>query len=238
MASKQEKIKQRIEDYIRDSGIGQGEKLPPETVLAQAFQVSRTTVRGAIQRLESEGKLLVKHGSGTFITRPLPAIPSSLDRLYSIGDMIRSAGLQEDEQLEYIKRLDSCPHDIAEPMELRRQDPVIVLERTRTANGEAVAHSINYMPEQIAEAILVDGSFAGSLFQNLEYKAGVRIVGAYSEITVPSRTDLHARRLITSPQSAVLLFKQLHYDELNRQVLYSFDYVRSDIFQFWIRRNR
>lgn len=238
MASKQEKIKQRIEDYIRDSGIGQGGKLPPETALAQAFQVSRTTVRGAIQRLEGEGKLLVKHGSGTFITRPLPAIPSSLDRLYSIGDMIRSAGLKEDEQLESIKRLNSCPREIAERLEMGRHEPVVVLERTRTANGEAVAHSINYIPGQIAESIMVDGSFTGSLFQNFEYKAGVRIVGAYSEMTVPARTDPHARRLMTSQQAAVLLFKQLHYDELNRQVLYSYDYVRSDIFQFWIRRNR
>ncbi|WP_223830726.1 hypothetical protein [Paenibacillus polymyxa] len=45
------------------------------------------------------------------------------------------------------------------------------------------------------------------------------------------------------PQATVLLLKQLHYDEMNRdemnrQVLYSLDYVRSDIFRFWVRRTR
>lgn len=121
----------------------------------QSFRVSRTTLRGAIRQLESEGKLLVKHGSGTFATRPLPSIPSipsSLDRLYSTGDMIRSAGLREDEQLKSIQRVSA--------------------------------------------------------------------------------------RLLQQPQATVLLLKQLHYDELNRQVLYSLDYVRNDIFRFWVRRTR
>lgn len=45
-------------------------------------------------------------------------------------------------------------------------------------------------------------------------------------------------RLLKHPHATVLLLKQLHYDEMNRQVLYSLDYVRSDIFRFWVRRTR
>nr|WP_280635066.1 UTRA domain-containing protein [Paenibacillus polymyxa] len=152
--------------------------------------------------------------------------------------MIRSAGLREDEQLESIQRISVCPPDIAEQMRFSEHEPMIALERTRTANGEAVAHSINWMPEKLAAPILEDDSFSGSLFQSLEFKAGVRIVGAYSELTVPNYDDAHMTRLLKHPQATVLLLKQLHYDEMNRQVLYSLDYVRSDIFRFWVRRTR
>ncbi|MGW8444183.1 GntR family transcriptional regulator [Paenibacillus sp. S33] len=238
MSTKQENIKQRIEEYMKANQMGPGDRLPSETALSQTFRVSRTTLRGAIRQLESEGKLLVKHGSGTFATCPLPSIPSSLDRLYSIGDMIRSAGLREDEQLESIQRISVCPPDIAEQMRFSENEPMIALERTRTANGEAVAHSINWMPEKLAGPILEGDSFSGSLFQSLEFKAGVRIVGAYSELTVPNYDDAHMTRLLKHPQATVLLLKQLHYDEMNRQVLYSLDYVRSDIFRFWVRRTR
>ncbi|AJY75595.1 GntR family transcriptional regulator [Paenibacillus beijingensis] len=237
MSSKLDSIKLNIENYIRDNRIRPGDKLPSETSLAQHFHVSRTTVRGAIRKLQSEGKLFVKHGSGTYITRPLPTIPSSLDRLYSIGDMIRTAGLQEDEQLEYIVT-QLCPPEIAERMGLKQGEEIVVLERTRMADGEAVAHSINYMPQAIAGAIIENGSFSGSLFNHLEEKAGIRIVGSNSELTVPPPSDPICKRLLQQPQSTVLLLKQLHYDEINRQVLYSLDYVRSDIFTFWIKRTR
>ncbi|MBJ8190838.1 GntR family transcriptional regulator, partial [Bacillus cereus] len=65
MSTKQENIKQLIEEYMKVNQMGPGDRLPSETALSQSFRVSRTTLRGAIRQLESEGKLLVKHGSGT-----------------------------------------------------------------------------------------------------------------------------------------------------------------------------
>ncbi|CAJ1315465.1 GntR family transcriptional regulator [Paenibacillus nuruki] len=237
MSAKQETIKSRIEQWITEHNIHAGDKLPSESKLATQFKVCRTTVRGAIRKLQDEGKLVVKHGSGTFLTQALQHIPSSLDRLYSIGDMIRSAGLIEDQRLAYII-LEKCPPEVAERMELSVDEPMIVLERSRMANGEIVAHSINYMPVQLVGNTFDESVFTGSLFQHLEQQVGIEIVGADSELTVPLATDPHSRKLLVHPQSSVLLLKQTHYDEMNRKILYSYDYVRSDIFTFWIRRTR
>ncbi|MGM1022450.1 MAG: winged helix-turn-helix domain-containing protein [Bacillota bacterium] len=72
-----------MEKYIEVNQIGPGDWLPSEAALSQSFRVSRTTLRGAIRQLESEGKLLVRHGSDMFATCPLPSIPSSLDYVRS-----------------------------------------------------------------------------------------------------------------------------------------------------------
>ncbi|WP_046214546.1 GntR family transcriptional regulator [Paenibacillus wulumuqiensis] len=237
MSVKQEQIKHQIERWIQEHHIRPGDRLPSESALAGQFNVCRTTIRGAIRRLRNEGKVFVKHGSGTFITRNLQTIPSSLDRLYSIGDMIRSAGLTEEQRLEYIRQT-ACPEEAAEQLEMKKGEPVIQLERSRMANLEPVAHSINYIPVSIAGKTLEAEGFSGSLFQHLEQHAGIHIVGADSQIIVPSPTDVHCQKLLTGPESNVLLLKQIHYDEMNRRVLYSLDYVRSDIFTFWIRRTR
>lgn len=237
MSAKQETIKLRIEQWIAEHHIHAGDQLPSESTLATQFKVCRTTVRGAIRKLRDEGKLFVKHGSGTFLTRTLQHIPSSLDRLYSIGDMIRSAGLTEDQRLAYIIS-EKCPLEVAERMDLSIDEPMIVLERSRMANGEIVAHSINYMPVQLVGNTFDESVFTGSLFQHLEQQVGIQIVGADTELTVPLPTDPHLQTLCMYPQSSVLLLKQTHYDEMNRKVLYSYDYVRNDIFTFWIRRTR
>jgi DNA-binding GntR family transcriptional regulator len=45
------------------------EALPSEPALVNRYGVSRTTVRRALARLEREGKILRKRGSGTFVRR-------------------------------------------------------------------------------------------------------------------------------------------------------------------------
>ncbi len=237
MSVKQQYIKAEIERWIQQEEMDAGDRLPSESELAGQFNVCRTTVRGAIRLLKNEGKLFVKHGSGTYITRTMQTIPSSLDRLYSIGDMIVSAGLVEEQRLEYIRKLEAPP-EVAFHLELDKQDSVIMMERSRMANGEPVAHSINYIPASFAGDTLDEQHFKGSLFQHLERESGIRIVSADSQIIVPAPGDPHCRKLAVHPEATVLLMKQTHYDEMNRRVLYSLDYVRSDIFTFWIRRLR
>ena len=45
-------------------------RLPGEFELAEQYGVSRDTIRRAIQELVSEGRLVVLHGRGTYVTKP------------------------------------------------------------------------------------------------------------------------------------------------------------------------
>jgi GntR family transcriptional regulator len=52
-----------------DSGeLATDARLPGELELADQYGVSRDTIRRAIQELVSEGRLVVLHGRGTFVT--------------------------------------------------------------------------------------------------------------------------------------------------------------------------
>src|SRR5580700_4765007 len=53
---------------LRDLINGGSERLPPERTLAQKFGVSRRMVRAALERLESEGQISRRRGSGTFVS--------------------------------------------------------------------------------------------------------------------------------------------------------------------------
>jgi GntR family transcriptional repressor for pyruvate dehydrogenase complex len=74
----QEMQRQRADDFayeqllanIRENVWKPGEKLPPEPELCDMLNVSRVTVRSAIQRLRAIGIIEVKQGKGTFVVGP------------------------------------------------------------------------------------------------------------------------------------------------------------------------
>jgi GntR family transcriptional regulator, transcriptional repressor for pyruvate dehydrogenase complex len=55
---------------MRRGELAVGERLPPEPELAEAFQVSRGTLRAAVQELTLLGFLEVRQGAGTFVRHP------------------------------------------------------------------------------------------------------------------------------------------------------------------------
>ena len=230
-------IKEQLEQMIETGNYKPGDRLPSEPEMAKKFGVSRETFRSAIKLLEQEGKLFVKHGVGTFVVRPLPQILHSLEKLHSITAMIKSAGLQEGEKRESI-RTENSTREWADNLEIQTGTPVIVHERIRTANGEPVVYSINILPKQLVGNIFEEKEFSGSLFKFLEEECNLRMIRADTELVVPLHTDRNSQKLLIKPETTILLMKQKHYDHSNRPVLYSLDYLRNDVFKFWIRRTR
>ncbi|NQY63681.1 MAG: pyruvate dehydrogenase complex transcriptional repressor PdhR [Alteromonadaceae bacterium] len=58
----------QLEDMILEGSLHPGEKLPPERELAKQFEVSRPSLREAIQKLEAKGLVTRKQGGGTFVS--------------------------------------------------------------------------------------------------------------------------------------------------------------------------
>ncbi|MBF7072066.1 GntR family transcriptional regulator [Glaciecola sp. MH2013] len=66
-------ITERLESMILDGTLVSGEKLLPERLLAEKFEVSRPSLREAIQNLQAKGLIERKQGGGTFISQNLSA---------------------------------------------------------------------------------------------------------------------------------------------------------------------
>ncbi|MDU0354298.1 pyruvate dehydrogenase complex transcriptional repressor PdhR [Paraglaciecola aquimarina] len=60
-------IMDQLESMMLDGRLSSGQKLPPERTLAEQFEVSRPSVREAIQKLEAKGLVIRKQGGGTFV---------------------------------------------------------------------------------------------------------------------------------------------------------------------------
>jgi GntR family transcriptional repressor for pyruvate dehydrogenase complex len=64
-------ILEQLENMILEGSLMPGEKLPPERELAKQFEVSRPSLREAIQKLEAKGLVTRRQGGGTYVKNQL-----------------------------------------------------------------------------------------------------------------------------------------------------------------------
>ncbi len=64
-------IEKELERLIMEGTFSPGQQLPPERELALQFDVSRPSIREAIQRLEARRLLTRRQGGGTFVSESL-----------------------------------------------------------------------------------------------------------------------------------------------------------------------
>ncbi len=64
-------IEQELERLIVEGTLSPGQQLPPERELAKQFDVSRPSIREAIQRLEAKRLLTRRQGGGTFVSEKI-----------------------------------------------------------------------------------------------------------------------------------------------------------------------
>jgi GntR family transcriptional regulator, transcriptional repressor for pyruvate dehydrogenase complex len=74
-------IAKHIEKLIREGALGPGEKLAPERALAERFDVSRPSLREAIEKLQRRGLLTATRG-GTYVAEFLSPLMRPLASLY------------------------------------------------------------------------------------------------------------------------------------------------------------
>ncbi|WP_158602199.1 GntR family transcriptional regulator [Cohnella endophytica] len=227
------RIKEEIERRINAGLIGPGEKLPSEPELAKEFDVSRPTLRESLKMLQREGTLISKNGVGTYVNDRSSLIVNPLNKLRSLGEMIKDVGFKESETDVKIYTRNAEPEWLEK---LRTEDSVIVLERIRTADDHKVAFYYNIFPREIGAEHFEDG-FTGAIFDFLRVKLGIRISYAVTEICAVGNSEERDRKAVEVLGDELILLKQLHFDEDDRPVFYSLDYLKSRVFKLFVKRD-
>jgi GntR family transcriptional regulator len=86
-------LRQSLEAAIRAGHLADGEALPPERDIAEYANISRVTVRKAVDDLVKSGLLVRRHGSGTFVVRPSERVQQSLSMLTSFTEDMARRGI-------------------------------------------------------------------------------------------------------------------------------------------------
>lgn len=125
----------RLREYIRSQDVGPSGRLPPERVLSEQFEVSRSTLRKALTLLAMQGEVTPAAQSGWFITN-VPYGPPPR-QLLSFTEMARRRGLIVQTRVTHqLTRFAS--HEERQRLQPRDSDRVLELERVRLLEGEPI----------------------------------------------------------------------------------------------------
>lgn len=135
--------------YDIDSGKLQvGDKLPSEAELCSQYNVSRVTVRRALDELKRGGYLETKQGKGTYVksTHDLLLVQSRAEiDVQSYTDSCLAAGLLPGSIELGTARIDPSEEE-AEFFGLEEGEQLISLRRVRTADGLCIMYEDNRFP--------------------------------------------------------------------------------------------
>lgn len=224
----------RVADAIRDcltqsSGMA-GVALPGERQLAQTLDVSRVTVRKAIDCLVAERSLVRRHGARTMVAA---RVEKSLSRLTSFSEDIQARGYTPG--AVWISR-DVATASPAEVMALglATDQEVCRLVRLRTADGEPVAIERSTVPRaMLATPSLVKMSLYAVL-QQLGMEPVRAVQRLYASVTTPD----DARVLGCEVGEALLVIERRCYLADGRAVEYSQTRYRGDAYDFAVELKR
>ncbi len=225
----------RLKDDIVKGVFQEKEKLPSEFELAKSLGVSRATLREALRLLEEENVIVRRHGVGTFVN-PKPIFTSGIEHLSSVSSMIRGAGMEPG--TIYLSSMEALPNDEdVKRFHCNEDDNIITIERVRTANGEPVVYCVDKVPTKYLPLDFLSRQ-EGSIFTAIEESGEIRVTHAVTFIDPTGYHEMASPILECEPETALLVLKQVHYDDNDQVVLYSKNYFRADKFSFHVVRKR
>jgi GntR family transcriptional regulator len=213
-------LRQAIENRV----LGPDDALPPERDLADEFHVSRITVRKAIDGLVSEGLLVRRQGSGTFVSA---RVEKNFSKLTSFSEDMRARG-RTPRSVWLRKTAGSVTPEEALALRSSPGTPVYRFHRIRFADDAPM--SVEYATV-LASCLPSLDAVVSSLYEALE-RTGNRPVRALQRLRAVLFTAEQAELLQAKEKDAGLLVERLGFLKDGRAVEFTQSYFRGDIYDF------
>jgi len=205
-----------------------GARIPSEQALCDIYGVSRVTVRKAMLDLVQEGLLVRRQGKGTFVADA--RLTRDLQHITSFTQACRDMGRQASSRVVDCKRESARPED-ALRLQLDPAAEVIELCRLRLCDDEPVMLEYNRFPT--ACDFIEREPLTGSLYALLRAH-GLVPSRAIHDISLGHATPVVSRYLATAAGEAMLLLDETVFDQYDRPLHTSRQWIRGDKFTFRI----
>lgn len=207
-------------------------KLPAEKKLANQLGVSRTTLRTALARLESEGLVTRRQGDGTFVNKRALERGIRLGGIWDFRYMIESSGRKVKVECLEISVRDPAP-EILETLELKGGDLVMVLERLYYGDEKPVIHSNNYFPYKLSKSdVSIDEiDFNLPIHELLGKYFDQEIAYSVSDIGAVLSKPAHNPTLAIQSGTPIFEFHDVFYNAYEVPLMYGHNFLNDKVFQ-------
>jgi GntR family transcriptional regulator len=222
-------LKNIIFEKIARGEYSEGSIIPSERELVDVLNISRMTVRQAINQLVNEGILYREKGKGTFVSKT----KIEQKNIMSFSDIVSTKGRTPSTKVLRFSR-EEATQEIREFLGLNEKQLVYNIKRLRLADNIPVGIEQNYIPEMYCPG-LEKYDLTSSLYKLIkeEYLHVISYVDNIVEAAKPSKEE---KDLLNIPLNIpVLNISSVMFTESGLKLQYERSVYRADEYKYNIR---
>lgn len=194
-------LEELIRQEIASGSLRPGDSIPSEREYAELHEISRMTVRQAINNLVTAGILYRQKGKGTFVAAP--KVEQELFGLTGFTEDMIARGMKPENRLLSFAAVPAS-QPLAEALSVQQDEPLYEIKRIRLADGVPMAIETAYIPQQLVPGLTEDQT-AFSVYSYIEDVLGLTILDATQEIEAAAAETDEARHLGIKEGAPILL---------------------------------
>lgn len=204
-----------------------GDRFPTEEELIEAFGLSRTTVRRAVQMVVDQGLVIRQQGKGTFVTGSRPV--QSATKLVPFVESFTTAGIKPTVHLREFTWLQQ-PENL--PREIRGKSASFLLaRRLYESEGTPLAVAEIYLPREIGGQISLSDIERHPVYQVLQQRLGKELREAQLRVTMQQPPEYIAELLGVEEGLYVPRLDRVTEDRLGEFLECTITHIHPDAFE-------
>jgi GntR family transcriptional regulator len=227
-------LEQGIKDLIEKSKLKPGEMIPSERELAETYEISRMTVRQAINNLVNDGYLVRKRGKGTFVAAN--KIEQPLKGLTSFSEDMRARGMEPGTKVLDFQTIQASKY-VSEQLQISEGAKVYEIKRVRLADHLPMALETSYIPCNLVFGLTRE-IVSGSMYEFIENHLGLKIKSGVQVLEASIARKVEAEILEIKEGAPVLLIQRISYLENSQPLELVKSVYRGDRYKFIVEMVR
>ncbi len=230
------RVREHLNRLINEGVYPPGSRLPSEPDLAAELEVSRATLREALDTLERSGVITREQGRGTFVSHQAnPKIESQLEYLSSVWQLANRQGRQFS-YTNFRVSLEPATEEMASILNISKADTVTYVEWCMTLDRKPVSYINDYIRHSVLTDEDVKRGFNGSILDLLVRASKKPLLKSEAKITAINSNSKQSEKLKIPEGEALLVFEEVCVTANNVPIEFSRGYYIPRYFTFEIVR--
>lgn len=208
-------------------------KIPSEREICEMYDVSRTTVRQAMDELEKEGYIYKVHGKGTFVSPR--RMNQDLIAFYSFTEEMKKLGKEPSSEVTGFEIV-QAGDGISNIFKIENEDLLYKISRIRKADGIHMMYETTYIPYERFKGITREELEKKPLYDILMKEYNVRISSAEEYFRPILTNKIESVYLDIKEGSPSLKIERFTYEK-NSVIEYTVSVARGDKFKYRVKLN-
>lgn len=228
-------VERKLRKQIENGELNPGDFIPSENELIQMFNVSRITIRKALERLEEDGLIIKKRGSRSIVSDNVQGHRHSvigLDDFRRMEDEMQNRGISRKATLiEHIKI--KPVESIAKIFGISENEELIRIRRLCRSKDSPIWTESRYFPLNIGEKMDI-AKLENESVQKLLQMTGHKVDHVEVQVRAVGANSTQAKLLEVSEKYPLLVHESVSYSSVGDALQLTRVYLRSDYYSLVI----